>query len=73
MELYRLLLLALVNSIFYYSFFYYALYSIKKSVNLYYAAFILFILFSFALMTCPIVLDVIGLVTLQSHLQFLFN
>ena len=61
-----IMLLSLVNGLFYYAFFYYLLYSIKNTVNLHYSALILLVLFSFALLTCPIVLHLIGFLSLAN-------
>jgi len=67
MNFFPFLLLSLVNCIAYYCFFYYLLFSIKNPVNLCRAAFILLILFSLAIVTCPIVLHLLGV----THMPFM--
>lgn len=56
-----MLLLGIINATLWYFFFYYLLYSIKRAVNIWVAAFILLLLFSLALITCPLVLHTTGL------------
>jgi len=68
-----LLLISLINCVFYYSFFYYLLYSIKNPVSLYRAAFILLILFSLSLITCPIVLHLMGFLSMTCMYSIMMN
>jgi len=65
-----LLFLGIINGGAWYFFFYYFLYSIKQKVNLWMASFILLTLFSFALITCPLVLRATGLMEMACmHMQ----
>lgn len=54
-------ILAIINAVIWYFFFYYLLYSIKREINLWSASLILLVLFSLALITCPLVLQATGL------------
>ena len=60
--------LLLISCIIWYCFFYYLLYSIKREVNLAFAALILLVLISAGISTCPFVYYM-GLVPMYEKLQ----
>lgn len=59
--------LLIINTIVWYAFFYYLLYSIKHDINLAKAALILLVLFSLGFITCPLILFRIGEIKMMSE------
>lgn len=59
----------LINSLIWYAFLYYLLYAIKKTVNLYAAALILFVLGSLAFVSCPFMQPIIETVLMDQGMM----
>jgi hypothetical protein len=63
------IILALINVVVVYALIYYFLYSIKNPINLFTAAFILLVLGSLALITCPLLMSCMGMIEMPEMMK----
>ncbi|GEM_PF-5046684 len=64
----RVLVMLFINAVIWYFVIFASLYAIKKNVNLYLASFVLLLLFTLGLVTCPFMLGM-GKMALRSFLM----